>query len=345
MIAFIGASKSTVPFIEAAKRMGYPTIAFDQDINALGLDVARFYDVISTHDTQSIIRSLQNDDIEGCVTYSSDPMALKTYATVCDKFNLPGPSRKTMHLTLDRIALKERLIELDIPTPAYKTIGTWQEMDAFLKQYGKAILKPSAGGTGNASVRFVEHEDSHRCLWLDDALQDSKTAIIEEYVDGAEYSIDGFVENGIPYFLNVAEKFVVFYQRMTKQHAKLLGFENCDYSPEVTGAIRLTTTLLMKLGINNTFFSVDIKGGKVLDVGLLLDCKIDRLLFHTGFDIYEAYVKLATGQRVFWPLDKMPEFKPGYKLHFNYPAGTGELSDITGISIWDNEGGKIADES
>ena len=112
----------------------------------------------------------------------------------------------------------------------------------------------------------------------------------------------------------------------------------------LTSAIIKTTTLLTKLGINNSFFSVDIKGGKVLDVGLLLDCKIDRLLFHTGFDIYEAYVKLATGQRVFWPLDKMPKFKPGYRLHFNYPAGTGELPDITGISIWDNEGGKIAEE-
>ena len=54
-IVIVGGSLSHVPFIVAAKNLGYKTIVFDRDKNCQGAKVSDGFYKLSTHDVEKII--------------------------------------------------------------------------------------------------------------------------------------------------------------------------------------------------------------------------------------------------------------------------------------------------
>ena len=78
--------------------------------------------------------------------------------------------------------------------------------------------------------------------------------------------------------------------------------------------------------ISDSFFSVDILlvGERVIviECGILLDCKIDRLLNAAGVNVYDHFIRLKCGENI---IPDVPPFEKGYGLVFMYASKNGEL--------------------
>jgi biotin carboxylase len=98
----------------------------------------------------------------------------------------------------------------------------------------------------------------------------------------------------------------------------------------------LGVRVITGLEINDSLFSIDVLvcNGKLLvvDVGPLLDAKMDRLLEIAGTDIYELQCHLATGQRIL-PGRFPPPRTKGYALRFLYSRASGVLEPANGKSL------------
>ena len=94
----------TSPICSSRKNKKFRSIVFDRDVNAPASKLADYFFPISTHDTNSILEKLSNfsEEILSCFTYSSFPDAVKTAASVNEKFNTLGLKLNDLDLVLSK---------------------------------------------------------------------------------------------------------------------------------------------------------------------------------------------------------------------------------------------------
>jgi predicted ATP-grasp superfamily ATP-dependent carboligase len=330
-VCIIGGSFSQVPYIRAANNLGYNTLVFDRDFNAPGADYATRFIAISTHDNDKILGTIakisENIYLAGCLTSSAHHKALSTTAAVVEEFDLIGSNTDAANLTNNKKLMKECLKSNNIMTPAYCCIDYTVDAGKFLASYSTAIMKPSSGGTGSAGIRIIANGQLHLQDFNQTQVESlDNHVILEEYFPGQEYSIDGFVNKGKVNILSVSLK----YTNGPAGNFTIDGFATGNKIDDkvFTSMYDIADKVVIALKLDNTFFSIDaIIGEKeiaVVDVGLLLDAKIDRLIFFAGLDIYTLRIRLATNS-----LDEKNEQylvnDHGYALKFFYPDSSGYL--------------------
>ena len=259
-------------------------------------------------------------------------------------------STNDVDLTNDKDHLKKVLSKAGIPTPEHAKIRTRSELESFLSQYREVVAKPSRGGTGSAGVVRIARGSSLTEEDLRTIREQSVdgTILAETYLQGREFSVDGYVQNRQPVILSIADK----YTGVSSKSFAIEGFATSRLaSPDQpTAALeKLSVEVVAALDIDDSFFSIDAIYAEgelfVLDVGLLLDAKIDRLLAIAGLDVYQLLVRLATGEKLSSSAYRLPNGK-GFALRFLYADRKGELLPRIGYELndrlaieWERVGG------
>ncbi len=315
MLVFIGASRSTVPFIQAAKNMGLKTIAFDRDMSAPGAELVDEFHNISVVDYDKIWKVLQLRHLTGCFTYSSMNGALETWVGINCQFVLHTKIDIPWNQTSNKRLMKHVLINHGIATPELADSGT-------------VVIKPE-DGTGGEGVRYIEN------------FTGPAAGLVEEYIEGEVYSVDGFVNNGKAYILSVCHKKVV----RSKDRFIVQGFETLGFQESFLKS-GLALKVVGAFEVDNSFYSIDMIAGsdglQAIDVGLLIDCRMDRLYWHVGIDIYKIGIQLALGEDIEMVADYI--FLPGYSMRFFYPTNQIKLSQMSRLEIRDPDSEMIARE-
>ncbi len=297
-ICIIGGGKSQAPFISAASALGARTLVFDGDANAPGRELADRFVGVSTHDTAAVLNHLHGFDggpPAGCFTYSSFEQALTTTAAVVERYGLFGLTTEALHRTWSKAQMRAHLDAAGVATPAWRRAEGAADLDEFLADHPRAIVKPARGGVGSAGVALVdEAADAAALLAAACEISSDGTAIAEEYLEGEEYSIDGWVTRG--------EAHVVATSRKHTDPDRFVIDGYVFDSREESPFSDLAAGVVAALALDNTFFSLDVlattSGPVVLDAGPLLDAKVDRLLHHAGVDVYSIPTATALGNEM-----------------------------------------------
>jgi len=94
----------------------------------------------------------------------------------------PGPH--ALEVAQDKIVMRTRLGELDLPLPDWETVRSEAELAAFLDAHGgKAVLKTARGGYDGKGVRVVEHA-AEAADWFAALTEDGNAGalLVEEFV-------------------------------------------------------------------------------------------------------------------------------------------------------------------
>ena len=93
----LGASHFQIPAIKYAKEAGYKVITADYLPNNPGHKYSDKYYNVSTIDKESVLKLACELNIDGILSYASDPGA-PTAAYVAEKLNLPGNPYKSVKI-------------------------------------------------------------------------------------------------------------------------------------------------------------------------------------------------------------------------------------------------------
>lgn len=203
-LAIIGASYLQLPLVEKAKEMGVETICFAWEDGAVCKDLCdRFYPV-STVDKEKILRICRDEKIDGITTIASD-VATLTVCYVAEQMGLVGNPDKYSQTTTNKFLMRQCFMEHCIPSPNFcESNGTVPEtVRSFLFP---VIVKPT-DRSGSRGVEKVENV-SGVSKALERACSESfqKKAIIEEFVDGREISVESISFAGQHYVLQITDK-------------------------------------------------------------------------------------------------------------------------------------------
>lgn len=318
-LAIIGASYLQLPLIEKAKEMGFTTHVFAWKANDVGEKAADFFYPISIVEKEAIAEKCREIGICGICSIASD-LAFVTVNYVANVLGLPGNPQECTKCCTNKYEMRKVLQKHGDPIPSFWLIETADPACIPTKDGFSfpAIIKPTdrSGSRGVSIVNAPEEMQKALELSIQESLEGE--AILEEYVEGKEYSLEGISWNGIHHILAMTEKETTgvphFIETGHRQPARVDSstFEN---------AKKVVLHALDSLGIQNGASHSEVRIApdgmiRIIEIGARMggDCIGSHLVpLTTGIDYVKAVIDIACGKEP----DLMPK-NPGVGASVHY---------------------------
>lgn len=292
-----------VPVIKKAKEMGIYVIAADGDPNAVGLKYADKAIVVNITSEEDVLKVAREEQIDGVIHPCSE-VSMNVMGRLNDELGLSGITREQAIRATNKHLMREAFESGNAPSP--KSILTDSAEDAWEHLQNEfstdGILKPSrnSGSRGIAKVvRDMNKADFINAYNI--ALNESrdKSVLIEQFIEGPEFSIEIIVWNGKVNVLTVTDK-----KTTGAPHFVELGHNQPScYSKEDVDTLKAAAVAGVKaLGVNNCACHAEAKlmDGKayLMEIGARLGGDfISTELTHlsTGIDMVAAAINVALG--------------------------------------------------
>lgn len=333
-IAVLGANKPLIPFYRQAHALGYEIIGIAIEDGAVCKKYCDKFFPISFRDRDNVLEICRQENIDGILSFSLES-ALPTVTYVARKLGLVSNSEESIKLTQSKFAQRQALESANIPVPKYYQIHHVNDLESIACRY-PLIVKPIDSG-GSRGICKVETPDKLQDAFLY-AREYSRTSgvIVEEYIDGREFSVEYISHDGIHYFLQITDKVTSDAPRFVEmQH-----HQPADISIDIWNRIKsMVEDALTALKIENSASHTEIKLNSndelyIIETGARMGgdhITSDLVRLSTGYDFVDGAIKLAAGQfeepqkplqmhsGVFFYSKLAPEVGEIIKNHDKYP--------------------------
>ena len=215
-VLILGAGLMQKPAIEAAKSLNYKVTLIDGNPKALCVPMADTFIPIDLKDKEAIrtlALELKKDGLAGIFTAGTDFSASVAYA--CEACHVPGHSYEAALRASNKVLMRQCFAEHKVPCPHFTEIKKCElEKGEYIKKVENLplplVVKP-VDNMGGRGCRLVKHqEDLEKAIA--DAILHSRTgnAIVEEFMDGPEFSIDALVYKGTVTICGFADRHIYF---------------------------------------------------------------------------------------------------------------------------------------
>jgi len=283
-ILILGAGEMQLPIIFSAKELGCYIIVADHNPLALGLKHADKKLLISTNNIHGLIQAAVENKIDGVLTTSDSPV--KSVASICEKLKLSGPTINSASICTNKYLMRKHLAENQFLIPKFEIIYAKES----LKKIGfyPCVIKPvdSSGSRGVQKVN--DYNELVNAYNLASQYSSTNSVIVEEFIDGNEYSIETLTQNNQTTVVAITEKTVIgdngiFF--VENRHIIPAELSSTISSAIKETVINLITTLNLVNSPSHTELKITPKGIYIIEVGARLG----------GDFITSSLVPLATG--------------------------------------------------
>lgn len=292
-----------IDVIEKAKSMGYYVLAVDGNPKAPGFNVADKAICADIVNEETMLKIARDEHVDGVIHPCSE-VSMAVMGRINDELGLSGISREQAICATNKHLMRKAFEKGNAPSP--KSILAQDAEDAWSRLQNEfdtdAILKPSrnSGSRGIAKVsRNMDKGDFIRAY--DESLSESRdhSVLIEQFIEGPEFSIEMIVWQGDIHVLTVTDK-----KTTGAPHFVELGHNqpSCFSATDVETLKAAAVAGVKALGVNNCACHAEAKlmNGKayLMEVGARLGGDfISTELTHlsTGIDMVAAAIDVALG--------------------------------------------------
>ncbi|MCQ2429230.1 MAG: ATP-grasp domain-containing protein [Clostridia bacterium] len=292
-----------IPQIELLNNLrsrGYYTILADMNEKVLGRQYADKFYPVSVLDVEAVERVARTEQVDFVITVCADQV-LQVVAEVSEHLNLPCYiDFDTAVKVSQKTFMKKVFLENGIPTSKYVIADEINEAAVSGLTY-PLIVKPVDSYSSRGVVKvenFAQLADA-----FSNAKRISRThrAIVEEYVEGSEISVDVYVSHGKAKVLCSSnldkipskDRFVICRTRCPAKVSDTVSGKIADVCQRIADAFGLTDSpMLVQMicdgeKISVVEFCARTGGGD----------KYRLIKKKTGFDVIDAVVELTVGNK------------------------------------------------
>ncbi len=292
-VAILGGGKSQLPYVTAFKDAGWHVINIDQNSKAPAKAVADTFIEHSIYDHEGLLAKLspihQQHPIHAVFSNSSAAPVARNIAQLNEDFSCAFPSFSTtaVERCYDKHTMHRHLEDANVP------IARTFNIDEIDGTHLPVIIKPGKDSLGGSGVQKIEDATSLSAV-KERSL--SENTLIEQYINGKEYSIDGIVEANTLEIIGICEKTTLANGTgYIPQRFTMLKHDAGILKNHYDAIYDIANKAACALYINNSQISLDIKidgAGTitVIECGLFWDSKIDRLWHFAKLAPYEYFV-------------------------------------------------------
>ena len=201
-IAIIGASSGQLSLVNKAKEMGLTTYCFAWDKNARCKRVCDYFYPISIYDTNKIVEICLKENINGVVSNASEETAIAS-AQIAERLGLVSTSASVISKIQSKRCVRiltEKTNGLSIPLIFANDLSDIKF---------PCIVKPIKGSAKKGVTFCSSMQEMNRAIQY--ACEFNDEYIIEEYIEGEEFSVECLSFNGIHHVIQVTKKVTTGY--------------------------------------------------------------------------------------------------------------------------------------
>lgn len=333
-ILIFGVGELQKSIIQRAKLMGLFVVGIDPCEEAVCKDEVDAFEVVGGQDYEGTLAVAKKYNISAVVTAATDK-PLVMMARIAKELGLKFYSEETAIWSTDKYQMKQRFIEGGIPCARGRLIRTADEaknLDFPL------ILKPR-DNSGSRGVKLCRDlKDFQECL--EEALQYSKldTVLVEEFIEGQEYSIESLHYEGKSEVIQFTEKKTTEFP----YNVELGHKQPADLTDEQKISIR---NIIVKIGEalkfencpSHTELKINEKGIFIIETSPRLggDFITSTLTpLSTGINLEEQLLHIAMGEDV--DITTCRVEKASAVCFFSFPKGKVSYisNDLYELSSW-----------
>lgn len=188
--------------IGRAKKMGLYTVGIDPCADATCKDCLDAFEVVPGQDYEGHCAVVEKYGIDAIVTAATDK-PLVMMARIAEKYGFPFYSVETAKWSTDKFQMKQRFMEGGVPCAKGRLVKSVSEVEDF--EY-PVIIKPR-DNSGSRGVKLCRSKEELEAS-MSEAFEVSKldTVLVEEFIEGPEYSIEGLHHDGKSEVIQFTEK-------------------------------------------------------------------------------------------------------------------------------------------
>ena len=204
-IAIVGASDFQNPLILKAKDMGLETHVFAWEDGSIGEKTADFFHPISITEIDEIADACHEIGVSGICSIGTD-LGNITVSKVAEKLGLCANSVDCVTRSTNKHLMRETFFANGDPSPWSIQVSDVSDLKGRNLHY-PIIVKPVDRSGSRAITRLSNPEGLAEAVNSAIGVSFAKAAVVEEFFDGTEYSVEFVSWKGDHHFLALTRKF------------------------------------------------------------------------------------------------------------------------------------------
>ncbi|GAA0753166.1 ATP-grasp domain-containing protein [Clostridium sartagoforme] len=298
-IAIIGANEYQAKLILKCKENNIETHVFAWEDGAVGKVYCDFFYNISITEKERILKKCIEIGIDAVLSIGSD-LAILTVNYIAAKLNLVGNSLFCTKVSTDKYEMRKVLSRNGVPCPKFNKVRASFDNSEINNMRTPLIAKPTdrSGSRGVNKINNINELDEA----INKAQNESfcKEVIVEEFIEGKEYSMEFFSDNGNHTFLQITEKFTTGAPNfIEKAHLQPGRIKEEILSRAIEIAINGLNALEICNGASHVEIKVDRDEIFIIEIGARMGGDFigsDLVRLSTGVDFTKVVLNKALGK-------------------------------------------------
>ena len=298
IIISLGAGENQIPFIKAAIEKGFTVLSVDINDSAPGFSFSKYRIVESITEYRKIFSQISALSFSepvigiGCRSYGK---AIESLSYLSEKLELPGNPHSIIRNFYDKAKIKKYFSENGINVPQQVNPLTLLNKKINPETINFPLIYKPIDGSSKKGIKIIENINDFKKIY-----KNKQNIFIEEYIDGKEFTVLGFVYNSKFYIVSITDKITTKYPPFLEiAHVLPTRF------PNFIGEIKLIMQRIINLtGLSNGALVGEFKSNSQGDLFLmevmpeiggefLADILIPKAL---DYNYFYDYINVITGK-------------------------------------------------
>jgi carbamoyl-phosphate synthase large subunit len=319
-ILIFGAGIYQISLIRAAKDLGCTVISIDPDENAPAKRFSDFFYKVEGKDYQTTKEITIKHKVDGFVTGQMEK-PLMLMAQLAHELSIPFMSQDVIKRSQNKWLMKKVFIEQNVPCAKGELLDYSEDIERYGLQY-PVIIKPIDSSSSRGVFKILNRNDFDKCIEKTKSYSSNGKVIVEEFIEGKEYSVEAITYDGVTTIIQITEKFITpFPHTVEIGHIQPVEITNNDWQL----ISKLVESAIHAIGIDNSASHAEVmvtaNGSKMIEIAARLGGDfISSYLTEasTGISMDKAAVQVALG---FKPDLKGKKHGYSYIKYLELPVG------------------------
>ena len=234
-----------VPLIECARGIGHRVVVSDRDPNCLGRALADEFVPLGVDAHDALLARARELLPDAVVTDQTDG-AVRVVAWLCEKLRLPGVGFECAKGFTDKFQMRTALATAGFNMPAFARCESLSECAESAGEIGWPVMIKPPASQSSLGVNRVDEPSQLEAAFEQTASLGGGTVLVEEFLDGPEFTVEGCAGLGGHTSLCVSQKSHYVHRPMVADalvyspvHAEYDYAALCDLNDRVVGALGL----------------------------------------------------------------------------------------------------------
>lgn len=300
-LVIIGANEFQNKLIMKAKEMDIETHVFAWEKGAVGKSCSDYFYPISIVEKEEILKKAKAINPDGICSIGSD-LAMPTVNYIANKLGLVCNSLHCTDITTNKYLMRNKLAENGLPCPKYYLVKKFDDLDINSLKF-PLITKPIDRSGSRGIYKVNDVAELRECIEKSKKVSFGEEILVEEYIEGREFSVEFITQNKIHHFLQITEKFTTgepnFIERGHLSPARLSD----ELRENIKGIVNKALTVLeVSNGASHSEVKVGLNGEiKIIEIAARMGGDYigsDMVINSTGYDFVRNVINIALNRKI-----------------------------------------------